>query len=250
MPRQARKKSSSGIYHIILRGVNKEAIFHDREDKEKFLATLKFYKNVSEYELFAYYLMDNHVHLLIKEVSDPLQIIIKRFSSSYVIWFNKKYMRCGHLFQERYRSEAVENDRYFLSVLRYIHQNPVKAGITKRVGDYQWSSFSEFIGKPTFVNVDFVFAFFADERFLAINFFSKFINEINDDKCLEVKNQFTDSELVKYIITMGLDEVGELQSYSKEQRNAFIKTLKSLDGVTIRQVERVTGITRSVISRA
>lgn len=250
MPRQARKKSSSGIYHIILRGVNKEAIFHDSEDREKFLDTLKFYKNVSEYELFAYCLMDNHVHLLIKEVSDPLQIIIRRFSSSYVIWFNKKYMRCGHLFQERYRSEAVENDRYFLTVLRYIHQNPVKAGIAKRVRDYRWSSFSEYIGKPTFVSVDFVFALFADERFLAIDLFSKFINEKNDDECLEVKSRFTDCELVKYIITMGLNEVSELQSYSKEQRNAFIKTLKSLDGVTVRQVERVTGIARSVIDRA
>lgn len=81
--------------------------------------------------------MDNHVHLLIKEITKPLSLGVKRICGSFVYWFNRKYNRCGHLFQERYKSEAVESDSYFLTVLRYIHQNPVKARITKNVSDFR-----------------------------------------------------------------------------------------------------------------
>jgi len=131
MPRHARQRSETGIYHIILRGINKQIIFEDNEDKERLLDTLKRYKPVSNYELYGYCFMDNHIHILIKETTEPISMVVKRISGSYVAWFNWKYGRCGHLFQERFKSEAVENDAYFLTVLRYIHQNPVKAGLVK-----------------------------------------------------------------------------------------------------------------------
>ena len=105
--------------------------------------------------------MDNHVHILIKEVTEPISLIVKRISGSYVYWFNRKYERWGHLFQERFKSEAVENDAYFLTVLRYIHQNPVKAGITKSVSEFRWSSFHEYVGEPVLTDVDFALNMFS-----------------------------------------------------------------------------------------
>lgn len=81
--------------------------------------------------------MSNHIHMLVREIEESISNTIKRVSSSYVFWYNKKYERCGHLFQERFKSEAVESDEYFLTVLRYIHQNPVKAGMTKSILDYR-----------------------------------------------------------------------------------------------------------------
>ena len=75
--------------------------------------------------------------MLVREIEESISNTIKRVSSSYVFWYNKKYERCGHLFQERFKSEAVESDEYFLTVLRYIHQNPVKAGMTKSILDYR-----------------------------------------------------------------------------------------------------------------
>ena len=110
MPRQARRKSESGIYHVMLRGINKQVIFEDEEDSLKFLETLKNYKAISGYKIFAYCLMSNHIHLLLKVEKENLDLIIKRIASSYVYWYNWKYHRSGHLFQDRFKSEPVEDD--------------------------------------------------------------------------------------------------------------------------------------------
>ena len=144
MPRQARKKSENGIYHIMLRGINQQQIFEDEEDYAKFLDILKECKEISEYKVFAYCLMGNHIHLLVKEGTENLEQMFKRICGRFVYWYNTKYRRVGHLFQDRFKSEPVDSERYFFTVLRYIHQNPVKAGICKRVEDYIYSSYSEY----------------------------------------------------------------------------------------------------------
>lgn len=89
--------------------------------------------------------MDNHAHLLVNEGEDEISRIIKRIGTSYVYYFNKKYGRVGHLFQDRFKSEAIEDDSYLLAVVRYIHNNPVKAGIVKNASSYRWSSFNAYI---------------------------------------------------------------------------------------------------------
>ena len=119
----------------MLRGINQQVIFEDNEDYVKFIEVLCKYKAVSGYKVFAYCLMTNHIHILLKEENEPIELIIKRVGGSYAYWYNWKYYRKGHLFQDRYRSEPVENDSYFLTVLRYIHQNPVKANIVKNAVD-------------------------------------------------------------------------------------------------------------------
>ena len=113
MPRLARQRSETGIYHIMQRCINKQPVIKDNEDKERLLETLIRFKQVCNFELFGYCFMDNHIHLLLKEVVEPISLIIKRICNSYVYWVNWKYERCGPLFQDRFKSEAVENDRYF-----------------------------------------------------------------------------------------------------------------------------------------
>jgi REP element-mobilizing transposase RayT len=85
--------------------------------------------------------MDNHVHLLINEGDDEIGKIMKRINISYSYYFNKKYGRIGHLFQDRFKSEGIDSDAYLLSVVRYIHNNPVKAGLVKNIEEYKWSSY-------------------------------------------------------------------------------------------------------------
>lgn len=155
MPRYARKNSESGIYHIMLRGTNRQNIFEDDEGRQKLLETIRHYKTVSEYEVYAYCIMSNHIHLLIKEITEPLSLAIKRISSSYVYWYNWKHERCGHLFQERFKSEPINDNQYFLTVLRYIHQNPTKAGLSKNIDEYKWSSCHEYIGKAKVTDIYF-----------------------------------------------------------------------------------------------
>ena len=109
MPRKAREKSSTGIYHVVLRGINRQIIFEEDEDYQKLLQTLQEYKETSGYEIYGYCFMSNHIHLLIKEGEEDLGIVFRRIGARYVYWYNWKYNRRGHLFQDRYKSEAVEN---------------------------------------------------------------------------------------------------------------------------------------------
>ena len=253
MPRTARKRSQSGIYHVILRGINRQVIFEDDKDRAKLLETLKYYKAISKYEIFAYCLMDNHVHLLIKECEEEIGRSIKRISSSYVYWFNAKYERIGHLFQERFKSETVEDDRYFLTVLRYIHQNPVRAGLTKKLGDYLWSSYLEYIeGKYKLIDIDFALEMLAEDRRAALEQYDKFMNEFNEDKCLDhnEQNRLLDIELNKYLLGKGITNLSELQKMAKSPRDEIIRAMKLMNGVSIKQISRITGISKSIIYRA
>lgn len=148
MARQARKKSSNNIYHIMMRGVNRQQIFEDQQDNEKFLEILKEYQTICGYKVFAYCLMGNHFHLLMQFDNEPIEQAMKRIGAKYVYWFNTKYGRVGHLFQDRFKSEPIEDDSYFLCCIRYIHQNPVKAKIA-RVDQYSYSSYNTYLKPKT-----------------------------------------------------------------------------------------------------
>lgn len=202
MSRAARKKSKTGIYHIIMRGINRQSIFEDEEDRERLLLTLERYKATCGYSIYAYCLMDNHLHILIKEEKELLAQTIRRIAGSYVYWYNRKYERIGNLFQDRFKSEPVENDSYFLTVLRYIHQNPVKAGIMRNIKEYKWSSYDEYIGESKIIDKEYTLKMFDENNNTAIKAFIKFNNEYNDDKCLEIeekKRRMTDQELREII---------------------------------------------------
>ena len=120
MPRKARQKAESGIYHVMLRGIDRQLIFEDTEDYLRFLNIVQECREICGFQLFAYCLMGNHVHLLLKVRNDDLETVFKRIGGRYVYYYNVKYQRIGHLFQDRFRSEPVDDDAYFLSVLRYI----------------------------------------------------------------------------------------------------------------------------------
>ena len=152
MPRTAREKSHSGIYHIMLRGINKQNIFEEAEDYGKMLELIRLSKTQGGITLYGYCLMSNHIHLLLKEGKEPLETTMKRIGSKYAVWFNTKYQRVGHLFQDRFKSEVVEDPPYFLTVLRYIHFNPVKAGLVKTPGAYAYSSYGCYFGEGDSVN--------------------------------------------------------------------------------------------------
>ena len=253
MSRQAREKSQSGIYHIILRGINKQILFEDDEDRERFIGCLQLYKSVSQYAVYGYCLMDNHVHLLIKEGLEAIGQTMKRIGVSYVAWHNRKYNRCGHLFQDRFKSEPVETDEYLLTVLRYIQQNPVESGQAANVQSYQWSSYNEYIGWHKFVDIDFVLAMFSSKPEEAISRFKIFMKKQAADICLDIdeRAKLTDQE-VKFIIQQYGDVAmpADLQNIGKVKRDELLRKVKRIEGVSTRQIARITGISQTIIAKA
>ena len=154
MARQARRISKTGLYHIIFRGVNQCSLFEESEDFEKLLELLAIVKSDLGYKVHAYCLMNNHVHLFIHEQSPAdITLIMKRVLCTYAYWFNKKYKRSGALIANRYKSTCVENDEYLLTLTRYIHQNPLNAGLVKDLEKYRWNSYRDYIKKrPRIIN--------------------------------------------------------------------------------------------------
>ncbi|MFT5874496.1 MAG: putative transposase [Clostridium sp.] len=152
------------IYHITTRGNNKNDIFKDEEDFKAYLTTLGealIYYSHTNYELVAYCLMDNHVHLIIKTGEEPLTRIMRRINSIYTRYFNKKYNYIGHLFQAKYFSKLIESDKQILEASRYVHLNPVKAKMVSIPEKYQWTSYRMFIGeKSKLVNTEIILSYF------------------------------------------------------------------------------------------
>lgn len=140
MPRHARQLAESNLYHVMLRGVNRDAIFLEDQDRQRFLHALRLTREASGCVLLAYCLMTNHVHLIVMTTAEPISLVMKRVGVRYVGWFNRKYGRVGHLFQSRFASLPVEDDAYLITLLRYVWRNPVEAGLVAHPEDYPWSS--------------------------------------------------------------------------------------------------------------
>jgi putative transposase len=247
MVRVARGKSNSGIYHIMIRGINKQLILEDDEDNQKFLEVLKECKTLSEYKIYGYCLMGNHIHLLLKEEKEGLEQIFKRIGARYVYYYNWKYKRSGHLFQDRFRSEPIEDDGYLLAVLRYIHNNPVKAGMSKWVDKYQWSSYKEYVKSNYLVDAEFVLGIMSRDEFI------NFHKQQDDENILDIREdrfRITDAEAKRIIKEVsGAESTTEFLSLSVLDRNVFIKKLKKR-GLSIRQISRVTGVSKGIVERS
>lgn len=172
---------------------------------------------------------------------------MRKLGAKYVYWYNLKYNRVGSLFQDRFKSEPIENDKYFLTVLRYIHQNPVKAGLRNKVNEYTQSSFKEYINPKAkqLTDVDYALGI------LPIEEFERYNNEKNYDKCLEAedKNRLNERDAKKTIAKISkCDNASDFQLLSIKQRDKFIRKFKE-KGLSVRQIERLTGINRGVVQK-
>jgi REP element-mobilizing transposase RayT len=245
MPRAARKKSESGIYHVMLRGINRETIFLENEDYEKYLHCLSECKAISGFTLYAYCLMGNHIHLLLKEGREPLAQVFKRIGSRYVFWYNWKYQRSGHLFQDRYKSEPVEDDAYFQTVLRYIYRNPVKANLCKTPGDYKWSSYRTLGQEQAIADNDSL------AELMPITELRAYAETDADDEVLDLKPdlRFTDDASAQLVRQeFGIENPLEIQYLPPERQNIILKKLH-MRGSSIRQLARLTGISKGKLER-
>lgn len=244
MPRIARKISKTGFYHVIIRGVNKDIIFKDDLDRNNFLHLLKYYKTELNCKIHSYCLMSNHVHLLVEDKDMKIGKLMKNITCVYAGEFNKKYDRVGHLFQDRYKSQNVEDQNYLLHLIRYIHRNPEKAGICK-TENYKWSSYSEIIYGSKIIDRDFILSIYADNKFYAIQEFKRqMVGEDNDilDSAY-IKDKISDIEarvFIEHII-----KTKQIPEITKENMEEIVDKIIQIKQINKEQILRVLGIKRS-----
>ncbi|MBU5668743.1 transposase [Peptoniphilus sp. MSJ-1] len=163
----ARKQSESDIYHIYVRGNNFENIFKDKNDKNKYLDFVIQVKEKFNLEIYAYAIMDNHLHLLIKVDYENLSKSMKYIQQSYTYYFNKKYNRKGRIFESRFQSKPCKDDVYLTELVKYIHLNPKTAGLSEQY-TYQFTSHRDYINlDSSFVDINFVLTFLSEDIYKA-----------------------------------------------------------------------------------
>ena len=195
MARHARQQSSTGYYHVMLRGINKKDIFVNDTDKEKFLQLLKKQQDDCKIKITAWCIMSNHVHLILHAHVEDMSYAIKVVSGMYATYYNNKYDRIGSLFNNRFKSKAIESDEYLKCNVRYIHNNPVKANIVNQAQDYIWSSYIEYLHKKNFIYNEekkFILKCFSNN----LKSFADFHKQDDNEIYLEIKE---DTEKIKYI---------------------------------------------------
>lgn len=166
MARPPRIWYEGAVYHVMNRGVRQEIIFNTTNDYLHFLKTLEIGLKKYNCTLYAFCLMTNHYHLLIRTTDKPLCDFMKWFQRNYSRTYNMQHDYSGHVFESRYRAVLVMDARYFIHVSRYIHLNPVKAGIVIFPEEYRWSSYQEYIGTTSgnMVNQEIVRHYFSEDQ--------------------------------------------------------------------------------------
>ena len=245
MARQARELSDSGFMHVIVRGIGRQLLFEEEENYAFYLDSLERYSLDLQVTVCAYCLMGNHVHLLLYDTGKQIPTLMKKLGVRYSWYFNKKYQRTGHLFQDRYRSEKVEDDAYLVTVFRYILRNPEKAGICK-ASEYRWSSYALYGNNKSFVDTGALEEIIGDKAA-----YEAWISEENEDECLEYMPPIHDDAWALKVIHKQLaGKSGTvLQDMDRVKRNEALRKLKKA-GLSVRQIERLTGINRGTVQKA
>lgn len=244
MPRQPRQLGETGYLHLIVRGNAKQVLFEDEQDYRFFLRILEKFCLETLVKVCAYCLMENHVHLLAHDEKQHTPLLMKKLCVTYAIYYNRRYERSGHLFQDRYLSENIGDDAYFLTAARYILNNPYKAGICE-ASRYPWSSYAQYDSPAPFVEVTLL-----HEMLGGWAQYVDFIAMPNNDLCLEYDTNRRDDAWAMDVIhkCLGVESGTALLAYERSERDEALRKLKDR-GLTVRQIERLTGINRGIIQR-
>ena len=179
MARKPRIEFEGGFYHVITRGNQKQKIFREEQDFLKYLNFLGDYRVRYGFSLYAYVLMQNHVHLLMEMREIPLSKILQGINQRYTMYFNRRYRTVGHLLQGRYKAILCDKDEYLLTLVRYLHYNPVRAKVARLPEDYRWSSHRQYTN-PTrdgIVDTTLVLQIFAEDLARARGLYRKYMGE-------------------------------------------------------------------------
>lgn len=245
MPRQGRKISASDVYHVIIRGNDRQNLFYEDTDREIFKKRLKETKEKFKFKIYAYCLMHNHVHLIIKINYNDLSKMMNSLESRYSQYLNRKLERSGHLFENRFYSKAVGDAHYFIRVCKYVHRNPEKADIEK-TEKYKWSSYQEYFkSKKEIVEKEALMHYFENnlEKLKEYTLDNDDDTEILKYSDFEIKSKLNDNEVNDILCKRyKLKNSIEISSFDENKKAQIIGELKDLEGTGISQISRVTRV--------
>jgi len=283
MARPLRIEYPGAFYHITTRGNEKRVIFIDDTDRFGLLSYFATASSRYHAVIHAYCLMDNHYHMLLETPLGNLSQIMHHINGAYTIYFNTKHKRNGHLFQGRYKSIVVQQDVYACELSRYIHLNPLRAGMVNNLAEYNWSSYRYYVGKdrrPEWLHLDFVLAYFGKNLNHAQNEYQKFIGEavhsgfqnplkdavaftiIGDanfveqikEKYLREKTMNRDIPALRMLSRGSLEKIAKLANgefgNSPFEKKAIIYLCHRYSGRTLKEIGKYFGLSESGISQS
>ena len=182
MPRQARLDSPGTLHHVILRGIEKKNIVDDKYDRANMVSRLGELAEETKTSIYAWALMSNHMHILLKSSTYGLSQFMRRLLTGYAITYNKRHRRHGHLFQNRYKSIVCDEDSYFQELVRYIHLNPLRAKMVQNMSmldRYPWCGHSALMGRKErdWQEVDYVLSWFGKTQATARRNYRQYVQE-------------------------------------------------------------------------
>ena len=265
MPRLNRIYGISGIYHVTSRGVGRATIFEDNDDREKFLSIIS--DAITKFadlkvSLHAFVLMDNHFHLLIKAEDKGISLVMKYIKELYAEYYNRKYEAYGPLFAGRFGSKPVDDDEYYIATLKYILNNPVRAGLCSHASEYEWSSYGCLFSRKISTHNSFITNYnkrvvnseYAKQLYGDIAKLEMYITDgvVMDRASYENRRcNTTPTSILKDILNNIASKLG-LESFKevgKNERAPFLSMAKK-SGITVAKIGLLTGYPLQIIRDA
>lgn len=246
MPRSSRKMSKSKIQHVIVQGINKEYIFKNEKLIERYKEIICKKNQESRIKILAYCIMNNHAHFLIySETIEDISKFMQKLNTSYSIYYNKINNRVGYVFRNRYYSQEILNQGQLYTCLRYIHNNPVKANMTKSMKEYQYSSYNEFFGERKIISEDSKIILFG-----AVSNFEKTFNYVHlrykdDDEIFDIKEEKIDDYL-KEVENIYKINIKEIKNNKKLLIQVIVEARKRTE-VTIVELAKKLGVSKTTV---
>lgn len=253
MARNKRIRSSTDVYHVVSRGNNKSDILLNDSDKKYFRVLMKKEADKLGVNIYAYCIMTNHDHIMLKSDLKVISLFMKELNFKYAIYYNCKYGQSGHVFQGRFFSSPIETEGYLLSCIRYIHNNPVRAHIVSEIMNYPFSSAGEYIAQMAgtkqtngYISKDIFNILYS--RFKKVEDFLEFHNIFDNQEFLDIieeKSEY-DFQRVKYQLKIYMN-TKKIKSYKilanvPHIRNEFVKICKQQTGLAERKIENILKI--------
>jgi putative transposase len=218
MPRQARLDCPGTLHHVMVRGIEKGPIVLDDKDREDFLSRLGLIAGDTDTEIYAWCLMPNHAHILLRSGPEGMVKLMRRLLTGYAVMHNRRHDRHGHLFQNRYKSIVCDEDAYFLELIRYIHLNPLRSGLVEGLAElekYPWCGHGVLLGKSAcaWMNRRYVLSWFGKNEIQAVTAYVQFVNDGAD--------QGNRPELVGGGLVRCLGGWSEVRSLRRNQENVM-----------------------------